>query len=187
MSSFRLRNRQNPLQGTIAERELARIDAGLPLNPSKKPGTTQKRSGRSRRARGSTGSRNSTQTTSSSNLRGLVGSPDTISGPTQQDMSSNTINRQRKEEKKPLPKLSRFSIRKNVLFNSVTLIDNEGDLSKRFNFTNFWEYQTKKAQNYAKKRRYTLFLVRPEVHIKYSAKDRPEHHELPVLGSVTVG
>ena len=41
MSSFRLRNRQNPLQGTIAERELARIDAGLPLNPSKKPETAQ--------------------------------------------------------------------------------------------------------------------------------------------------
>ena len=96
MSSFRLRNRQNPLQGTIAERKLTRMDAGLPLNPSKKPGTAQTRDGRSGRARGSIGSRSSTQATGGSNLRGLVGGPNAISGPIQQDVSSSTINRQKK-------------------------------------------------------------------------------------------
>ena len=115
-------------------------------------------------------------------MRGLVGGPDAISGPTQQNVSSGTINRQRKEEEEPLPKLSRFSIRKNVLFDSVTLIDNEEDLFEGFNFADFWEYQTKKAQNYAEEREYTLFLVKAEAHIRYGAQNRPEHHKLPVLG-----
>ena len=69
-----------------------------------------------------------------------------------------------------------------MLYDSVTLIENKGDLSKGFNFTDFWEYQTKKAQNYAKEREYTLFLVRAEAHIRYSAKNRPEHHKSPILG-----
>ena len=185
MSFFRLRNRQNPLQGIIAERELARMEAGLPLHPSKKPGTAQKRGGRSGRARGSTRSRGSTQATGGSNLRGLIDGSDASHVPIQQIISSGTINRRREEEKEeeePLSKPSRFSIRKNVFFDSVALIDNEGDLSERFNFADFWEYQTKKAQHYAEERGYTLYLIKAEADIKYGAKNRPEHHKLPVLG-----
>ena len=115
--SFRLKDRKNLLAGTKAEREFAFLEAGLPL---KKPKASSKTSS----IRGSKSSR----TSRSSGISRSVPKP-RISA----DLPIIKV-----EEDDILPADENlYPISKNVFFNAVTLIDDEGDLSDSFDFKAF--------------------------------------------------
>ena len=117
--SFRLKDRKNPLAGTKAERELALLEAGLPLKkPKASSKTSSIRGSKSSKASRSSGvSRNVPKPRVSANLSIIEVEEDDIL-PVDENL---------------------YLISKNVFFDAVALIDDEGDLSDSFDFKAFWE------------------------------------------------